>query len=181
MVYRTHIAFSTSLGLAPVCVAKFLGYDILEEVLVLYLSGLALGAVSPDIDEPNSYIGRKTGLISNIIKMIFGHRGATHYFIIPLLFLFCFAFLSVFLKFGLALNFFIIAFIIGYTGHILGDSMTKSGIRKAFFPFSKKTFYLLPRNFRFITGTNIETKILFPIFLAIVGLELNFIFPKFLS
>ena len=38
----------------------------------------ALGSLLPDIDEPQSLLGRKLGFIAWPIKLVFGHRGFTH-------------------------------------------------------------------------------------------------------
>lgn len=49
--------------------------------------GVILGSLLPDIDEPNSYIGKKTSVSiaketkigpASVVKGIFGHRGFTH-------------------------------------------------------------------------------------------------------
>lgn len=59
---------------------------------IAFTVGVLVGSLLPDVDEPNSYIGRKTSVelskkqdgstkrfgVSSIIKKIFGHRGFTH-------------------------------------------------------------------------------------------------------
>ena len=43
------------------------------------LGAIALGAVLPDIDEPNSYIGRRLYFVSDLIRLIgIKHRTVTH-------------------------------------------------------------------------------------------------------
>lgn len=44
-------------------------------------SGSFVGAISalvPDVDEPNSTLGRKVPIISTLINLLLGHRGLTH-------------------------------------------------------------------------------------------------------
>ena len=55
----------------------------------------------------------------------------------------------------------IMALLLGYLSHLLGDAATKSGIR-LLYP-SKKRFYLLPQGWRVTTGSTIEEALL-PVF-----------------
>lgn len=119
-----------------------------------YLIGVAAGSILPDIDEPESYIGRRFFVLSELLKL-FGleHRTITHYFIIPL-FIFIATYLFVGdpiftpLLYGLAF---------GILMHDVGDMLTKGGIKGFFFPlFPTKRIALLPEPLRFYTGSVME-------------------------
>lgn len=124
MRYQTHVSVSLFFGAG---LAKVVNFPLSIE----YLTGLALGSLAPDVDEPNSWIGKRTLGVSHAIKALFGHRGVTHY---PLTW-------SV-LTTGLLLVFpgqFSVGFSIGYAAHLLGDFLSKSGIPLKG-PFSKKRY-----------------------------------------
>lgn len=126
-------------------------YTPIEPSIGIFL-GAALGGLSPDIDEPQSYIGRKTSVkIGNkrygpsaMVKSIFGHRGITHSILAMVI-----AFIPYFLckdfyaesdsLFHLLLLQFLLGFGIGYVCHILGDFITVQGV-PLFLPFTKYKF-----------------------------------------
>ena len=56
MTNTTHTSFAISLGLAPIVLMPDL---ITMKELSFYLMGISFGAIFPDIDEPQSYIGRR--------------------------------------------------------------------------------------------------------------------------
>lgn len=68
----------------------------------------------------------------------------------------------------------VVALLLGYASHLLGDSVTKSGIR-LLYP-SKVRFYLLPPGFRFTTGTFAEEALLVPLALLASALLLSSLF-----
>ncbi|MCL6571364.1 MAG: bifunctional acetaldehyde-CoA/alcohol dehydrogenase, partial [Bacillus sp. (in: Bacteria)] len=43
-----------------------------------YTAGVVIGSLLPDIDEPKSYVGRRSFGMANKVKEAFGHRGMTH-------------------------------------------------------------------------------------------------------
>lgn len=113
MLYKTHIATSLAVSL------PFLlhGEQPLE-VLVFNIGLLTIGTTLPDIDEPKSFIGRRTRGVSDGINAIFGHRGVTH-----TLWAMCFFWMLTVLTpslYWLA---------VGYTLHIIQDCFSKSGVR----------------------------------------------------
>lgn len=146
MLYRTHIISSVAAAAAFV---PFNG----TAATVIGISGVAIGSLLPDIDEPNSYVGRRTKGVSHMTKAIFGHRGFTHTLLATLL---------VFIPFILLMyphllgdgfehymaqstkltTFFLPLFYgigIGYLFHILGDMLSISGV-PLFMPFTQKKF-----------------------------------------
>ncbi|PPB72709.1 metal-dependent hydrolase [Campylobacter hyointestinalis] len=174
MVHTTHVSFAISVALAPITtLSYFANININEQVLGLFIFGISIGAIFPDIDEPNSKIGKKCIGISEIIKTLFGHRGATHYFVVPI-------FMTLLLILSNTKNIMVLSisfgFITGYFLHIIGDSMTKSGINKAFWPLSNKSFGLFPKKYRFYTNSSVERFIVLPLSTSIMLFELYVIF-----
>ncbi|NWF65874.1 MAG: metal-dependent hydrolase [Campylobacterales bacterium] len=171
MTYKGHLVSSLMIGFIPLVIEKsFHTHTEFLTYLEYYLAGVIFGSIFPDIDEPNSYVGRKALIISNIIKAIFGHRGVTHYLIIPIIILIC---AILFLK-NRQLFFISVGFSIGYIGHILADMLTKGGIYNVYFPFkSDKSYRLLPKSLTFYTGSFTEYIVVFFFFL-ILSTELYF-------
>lgn len=85
----------------------------------------ALGSLLPDIDEPQSLIGRKLGFIAWPVKLVFGHRGFTHSLAALALAL---AGLAAAAGAGLLPAAGAAAFWVGYAGHLAGDGLTTSGV-----------------------------------------------------
>lgn len=130
-------------------ISSFVGAYALSETVdmpigLAFTCGLLLGSVLPDIDEPNSLIGRKTSIrvkkskkeikrdkkkgkegefkrvgISTVINKLFGHRGFTHS--LPAVML-----LSLLLL--LSHHSFVVGVIWGYFLHIAGDFFSKTGV-----------------------------------------------------
>ena len=169
MTFKTHIVSSLVVGLAT---AKYLGNHIGLHIhsdfeFSIYLLAVAFGAVFPDIDEPNSFIGRKFGIFSQIFSTFFKHRGITHTVIIILFYL---GVLSLFVLAYYSNPLYKIAgigFVVGNIGHILGDSSTKSGV-PLLYPLYDKNFGILPKRFRYVTGGTIEYVFVLPAFLMIL-------------
>ena len=172
MVYATHISFANAIGLVPVIVLACNDMVLKRELIAAYAAALTIGAVIPDIDEPNSHIGKKFTGISEIVNHFFGHRGITHYFIVPAI---LFALLSIYTPKSPILFVSFFGFALGYFLHIIGDSMTVGGIPRAFYPISKQTFWLLPERFRFYTNQTAEFCIILPITSIVEFVEWYFI------
>lgn len=85
----------------------------------------ALGSLLPDIDEPQSLIGRRLGFIAWPIKLVFGHRGFTHSLAALALAL---AALAGAAGAGLLAPALAAALWVGYAGHLAGDGLTTSGV-----------------------------------------------------
>jgi inner membrane protein len=127
--YKSHIIF----GLTPV--AYFYKYDLIPHSILnslslsfFYLFGIVLGSLLPDVDEPNSYIGKKLPFISKPLRKAgLKHRTFTHSVFFPLLFL----------PLGYFFNPFFYFVSFGILMHLIGDYLTNTGI-PVFYPFSKK-------------------------------------------
>ncbi|TYR81154.1 metal-dependent hydrolase [Priestia megaterium] len=112
MRYHTHIATSIAAG-ASVAVGTDVSFTF------PYVAGIVIGSLLPDIDEPNSYIGRRTFGLSKVIKSIFGHRGITHSLLACGL---------IFYLYQLYSNEFMLGIACGYAFHIAGDFFSKRGV-----------------------------------------------------
>ena len=174
MTARTHMISTLSLGLiAPIILNNAMQID--QTMFYVYIVALLVGSVFPDIDEPNSYIGRKLYIVSLLLSQFVEHRGITHTLLIVLLYgvvaIIVFTFGEIqdpLLVAG------VIGFLLGNIGHMLGDMLTKSGV-VLFYPFSITHFGLLPKKFRFYTGGMIEHFVVQPIFILIVVAEVNYL------
>lgn len=146
------------LGLLP---AIPLSTYFTPEQQFIFLGAVGFGALLPDIDEPKSYIGRKSSFIANFLKMVgIKHRTFTHYLILPLsLFI-----LSLFLiNIGKVA---VLGLAFGILMHDIGDMLTKGGIKGFFYPFMKnKTIRILPQHKAFYTNSITEYIIVFFIYI----------------
>lgn len=108
MMFKTHIAFGFLIGLLAL---KF--FNVSNPVLFITL--VVLASALPDIDHPNSKLGKKV----KIIFLFFEHRGFFH------------GIFAAFLFGGLAYYFlkgYFLAVFIGYLSHLIIDAITLEGI-----------------------------------------------------
>lgn len=118
------------------------GYNVLFGFGICTLGGI-LGGLFPDIDHPQSIIGRKKKITSHIVNYMTGHRGLIHY---PI-FLLWVSFMCFIGYYALPLTFifrevyflFVSGFISGYASHIFIDLFNKKGI-KLLAPFCRINF-----------------------------------------
>jgi inner membrane protein len=92
-----------------------------------------IGAALPDIDHPESTVGRRVKWISYPIRFIFGHRGITH------------SAIAVAGMMWLAIaqdNLWISWLALGYLLHLVGDYLTDSGI-PLMYPLSRTRYKFL--------------------------------------
>lgn len=80
----------------------------------------ALASLSPDLDHPASWAGRRFLFISAPLSMAFGHRGMTHSFLAVGLWT------AALLAYGG--HWLIAAFACGYLSHLAGDLLCNSGV-----------------------------------------------------
>lgn len=168
MLGKTHISLALGLG-----ALSAVGFSVLSNTplnpkdLSVFYGAVTLGALLPDIDEPNSMLGRKTIGISNMIKALFGHRGLTHSItfivFIGILLLVLSAFggevlqgvplISSFVKDldSATLEIFIFGILLGCVFHLFGDMLTISGV-PLLLPFKTQNYHLTPTFLRFKTG-----------------------------
>ncbi len=120
MLFRTHVLLGILMFLF---LRPFLsgGNEILFFALVL------VGSILPDMDEPRSTVARWGGLFGSLTGFIFRHRGILHS--LPFALAVCGA-LALLWK-----PFYAGGLFLGYTAHLLGDSITPRGVRMLY-PFS---------------------------------------------
>ncbi|MGD9732935.1 MAG: metal-dependent hydrolase [Desulfamplus sp.] len=112
------------------------------------LALLAGGAVLPDLDHPQSFIGRVFFPVSIPLSNWLGHRGAFHSFWLWGLVAFAGFFWKPFFVLGA-----------GALLHVFADCATVSGVR-AMSPFTQKLFVLFQRSWRIRSGGKSEIIIL---------------------
>lgn len=173
MTVKGHILLSLTLAtiINTSIQEYYFGLNLNEFYLILFYIGLFIGTIFPDIDEPESFIGRKFPIFSNLLSIFVEHRGVTHLLFIPILILF----INYHFVDDIHSKIVIYAFAIGIFCHDCGDLFTKGGIRGFFYPFFPTlTFGLLPRAFRFYTGSFVE--FLFNILL--IAINVYIFYPK---
>jgi len=132
MTYKTHLSTALVITL-PIMTTT----NTLE---VASIAALSLGCFFLDIDEPNSWIGRRTRGVSDLINRIFGHREITHSIIGLTIIAGCAMLLVHFTPLPAMAS---IYFIAGCTLHLVTDSFSKSGVK-----------WLWPKKKRFQSGFN---------------------------
>jgi inner membrane protein len=120
--YQTHIVTSVTVGGG---LAEFYGVPFSAG----YFAGLVVGSLLPDIDEPTSFIGRRSFGLAYVIKTTFGHRGITHSLVVWII-------LSL-LVYSLVPYVFVKGASLGYLFHIIGNYFSIQGI-PLFAPLIKK-------------------------------------------
>lgn len=91
------------------------------EKSLLYVGVATIASLLPDIDEPNSIIGKKLPSLSRIIGLG-GHRNFTHTIWIPIVLLLLWLFAPSFIQ-PVVMGVFL-----GYTLHLIEDSLSLRGI-----------------------------------------------------
>ena len=119
MRFRNHLLFGLLLGLLYIKI-----FDVKHQYFTLFM--ILLSSIFVDIDLSKSKVGSRTRPISNIVNMIFSHRGIIHSAYIPLA-LFLILYINNYTSVGVAI-------LIGYIGHLLLDGLTKEGVH-LFYPF----------------------------------------------
>lgn len=137
----------------------------------IFVSIVAIASLLPDVDEVNSYAGRRLWWMSWLIKLLgtffpsFRHRGITHLFIIPI----ALAAIAYYFK-----SVWIAAFAIGWLAHTIGDLMTVGGIVGYFSPFAtNKKVNILPKELRFYTGSATEHTLIVILFISNIAILLS--------
>lgn len=117
MRYKTHLAVTYAAAL-PMLVSS-------NELTVGNVVALSVGAIFPDIDHPNSYIGKRMPVTSNGMRKLFGHRGIVHSLVgaIALTAVVRFLLLTLHLpsEWGTW-------FLMGFIAHLVEDSFSRYGI-----------------------------------------------------
>ena len=185
MTYRTHV----SLGLAVACSTALIPFhslnpffyinsqtELASVFVIIFVSSLAA-----DFDEPESYLSKRFPwfIISRILSMFTTHRGITHYFLASFIYTLIFAgLLFAYFKYEAINYLYLLSFsFLAYFAHSIGDGATIGGVRRFWYPFSKKTFWSLPSFLRFKTGSFIENFYML-LFMGIFLFEMYFVFKR---
>ena len=113
----------------PFAMACWWGYALITGQSITGLASLmaGLGGLLPDLDHPESTVGRRVRLISLPLSALVGHRGMTH----SVLAVVGMAALMIAVTNLPALSgarWAILPLCVGYLSHLLGDGLTKGGI-----------------------------------------------------
>ena len=168
MTVKTHIVSSLVFGIAIAKSLSFIGVSFeTVNTFYIYLFAVAFGATFPDIDEPHSYIGRKMPIFSHILSLFVEHRGITHTVLLISLYYIIVNFYAT----NLIYKIIGIGFIVGNVGHVIGDMTTRSGVA-IFYPIYNENIGLLPKEFRYYTGSMVEYAVILPAFSVILFYQL---------
>lgn len=125
----THVVIGLSFGVTTQLLVGFPAEGFLE--IPFYYGGLVLGSLLPDIDHPQSYLGRRLTPLSVPIFKLFGHRGITHSFL-------SLSILGIILTESGYVNTYLSGgILLGYLSHLIADMFTPTGI-PLFYPMKKK-------------------------------------------
>lgn len=143
----------------------------------LIISGATIGSLAPDIDHPESKVGRKFLLrpISILISKLFGHRTITHSVVMSV-FMTILLLISTTMFTGIPKFIYsnlIIGFCVGWMSHLLLDLITVKGI-PIYYPFIKRKYSLL----KFKTSRDEELVTMLIILLTGTLIALYFILNK---
>lgn len=127
-------------------------FHIADQILFVIIT--CFFSIFPDIDSPNSRIGKKAGIISDAINFLFDHRGLAHSVLIPLAISITLASLGMWV-FGTAV-------LLGYGSHLLLDTLTNQGIMPLY-PLMSKSIS------GFFKSDGVMNHALFFVFLALSG------------
>ena len=178
MTYKTHLSLSFASSFSMVFLPEKINpFFQIENPLVFSVICILIfvSALAPDFDEPNSYLSKRFPwfIVSHILSSFTTHRGVTHYFIASFVWFLIFLVLA-YVIFNQNILWLAPFFILPYMSHSIGDGFTKGGVPRFMYPFSKKTFWALPKPIRFYTGSFPEL-IWFLIFTAVFIFEIFYL------
>lgn len=117
MQYKTHLVVTYAATL-PMLVSS-------DSLTIGNIVVLGIGALFPDIDHPDSFIGQRVPLVSDGVRKVFGHRGIVHSVIGALCFTLLTRFLIAVFDWPVEWSTW---FLIGFLAHLIEDSFSKHGI-----------------------------------------------------
>lgn len=173
MDFRTHRLAGTATGLAIAGIISPL--EISTKSILTYsllIAGSYFGSYLPDIDEPQSKIGKCFPFLSRIIKKIGGHRGFMHSLTMAvilwgILFSLQVEFFNP--KYSYYLSLTVLAIIAGFLSHLFIDSLTISGV-PWLWPLSSKKLSLGKLH----TSNKFHQLLVRLLCLGVIGLSLYF-------
>jgi inner membrane protein len=114
-----------------------------------------IGSLLPDIDEPKSYVGRRSLGVSGKVKEAFGHRGMTHSLLV-------WGVIALVISWE-SPSLFATGLVLGYLFHIFEDFLSVQGV-PLFWPLQTKR-YKIPL---YRTGNIVEKVIFYAAFALLV-------------
>ena len=175
MTAKSHINTTIAIGILPL---YFIRNEIvfMFDYVAIYVIGLVVGSLLPDIEESNSVVGRQFPLLSDWLNKKIGHRTYTHNILIYLV-IFVFAYYQ-----SLTSSHFIYVFLIGFSLgsilHTLEDCLTNSGVSGAMKPLLDN-FVILKEKYRFNTDGKFENFVYYPI-ISIILISEAAIFVRYI-
>lgn len=164
MEYKTHIVTTLVVGL-PLMASN-------GQTDLLNIGMVALGSLLPDIDHPQSFLGKRNKIASGITNKTFGHRKATHSLLAIVVIYWLMAIVaSHYLTSRGSLTPFWLTF--GYLCHLLEDSFSQEGVNWLW-PKKKRTKHNFGQIVHYKTGSLAEY-LVFGLMLCLFLLELRMI------
>lgn len=168
MQWRTHIA----LGLNTLWLLQPIPAAITPDTLLPLVAAVAFGSLLPDLDASESKIKylsvggvRPLVPLAILLHRSLGHRGLLHSFMGLGLCALPAATLSLWWGWQPA-----VGLLLGYAGHLAGDACTRTGI-PLLYP-RRRRYHLLPRPWRFTTGSAAEEVLFIALSMPLLGLLL---------
>ena len=175
MTAKSHINTTIAIGILPL---YFFRNEIvfMFDYVAIYVIGLVVGSLLPDIEESNSVVGRQVPLLSEWLNKKIGHRTYTHNILIYLV-IFLFAYYQS-LTGSQFIYVFLIGFSLGSMLHSLEDCLTNSGVSGAMKPLLNN-FVILKEKYRFNTDGKFENFVYYPI-ISIILISEAAIFVRYI-
>lgn len=145
MTYKTHVVAGIGAGFVGIHLLTQTAANLPQEAVFVCMA--CIGALFPDIDKSNSYIGRRLKLISCITEATVKHRKLVHTPFFQLIF---FAAIAIGLIAPTTANqvlrnfayLMLYGFEVGVFSHLILDTLNPEGIQWLY-PFGKKRYSLL--------------------------------------
>jgi inner membrane protein len=137
---------------APVLLGLSASFDV--QTVLFYAASVMVGSILPDIDETESYIGRRLFFISGPLSLFFKHRTFSHFFFVSVILIL--VGLNGYQNNEIYQASIFIGLSFGILTHDIGDMLT-GGIRGFFFPFwVDSNISLLPHWLAIEVGSAVE-------------------------
>ena len=112
--------------------------------LIVTVPATMIGSLAPDIDLPNSTLGKKIKLLAKLINKVFKHRTITHSIFGMLIWFLLLQGISYTILININITeylstmipLFQFCFMLGYASHIVSDIFTPMGVQ-LFYPYNK--------------------------------------------
>lgn len=166
MLGRTHVTG----GMISACASLLLFNQSVQflppPVMLLTMGAGMFGSLLPDIDHPQSSLGRQLPIVSDGVSLVMGHRGGMHSTVAAFLAGAAAAlgmrFIHLSPRYLPSDYILVVAFVFGYLSHLALDALTPSGV-PFLWPFNEQRFALPLTH----TGSLIETCLVFPFLLLV--------------